>query len=263
MKVWWYDNEWHLSTNGTIDARKASCNSTKFTNFYDLFIECTHCNSLDDFAKNFSKECTHLFELVSPENRVVIPYKERKLYYLTSFYNDSGKEILFEDMPTEYPDKFIAHSLDDVLNAVEAFDWHREGYVVCDGENRIKVKGKAYVIAHYARNNNNVTTRHLIDVILSHEVDEFLTYAEDYKDDITGIMSSMCIFDINATQLKMNFSTYIKQGYSRKEYAQKVMELISHKFNDYLFKLYDNPTLTWDEYVSKWNASKWEKFLMT
>ena len=76
----WYDNGWHISTNGTIDAFKAVINNVKFQNFGQLVIAAIHRLFPDEheFFNMHDPKCTYMFELVSPYTRVVIPYQAIK-----------------------------------------------------------------------------------------------------------------------------------------------------------------------------------------
>ena len=100
MKVW-YDNnkkKWMISTNGTIDAFKASLASdeTELTSYGELFLKCLDNAKADiSFQKLTSmleQNKTYMFEMVSPYNRIVIDYAEPKLYFLGSRDNNTLQE---------------------------------------------------------------------------------------------------------------------------------------------------------------------------
>lgn len=136
-----------------------------------------------------NKEYTHLFELVSPITRVVVPYDEYKLYYLTSINTENGEEDILPILKKNFatPQRLLASSLKEVQDVVKTFEWTREGFVVYDGKHRVKVKSPAYIKAHYARNNGHASMASLLDVVLYNEIDEFLTYADMYAQKIEEI----------------------------------------------------------------------------
>jgi len=96
----WCDDGWHISTNGSIDAFKAELNNVKYQNFGQLVIDAIRrvFPNYHDFFNMLNPYCTYMFELVSPYNRVVIPYERAKLYFLGVRNLDTGVEY----MPEEY-----------------------------------------------------------------------------------------------------------------------------------------------------------------
>lgn len=76
IKVW-FDNGWHISTNGTIDAFKSDLASIYFKSYGDLFVnELQYCGAIDSFeklCKCLDQDYTYMFELVTEYNRVVVP----------------------------------------------------------------------------------------------------------------------------------------------------------------------------------------------
>ena len=193
IKVWWDDGYWHVSTNGTIDAFKAGLGDVRMPNFGDYFLTTIekYYDRFDDFFRGLETHRTYMFELVGPYNRVVVPYDEPDLYFLGARTNSTGEEFYCSDVVAEAlglgkfkrPAHYSLSSLDDCIKAAELKTWDDEGFVVADAQNnRVKIKSPAYVLAHFMRNNNVITRKHIIRVILENEVAEFLCYASDYKD---------------------------------------------------------------------------------
>lgn len=137
-----------------------------------------------------------------------------------------------------------------------ALPWSEEGYVVCDANfNRVKIKSPKYVRAHFARNNNVITDRRLIDIILAGEVDEFCIYASEYADRIREIQRRMDTLKYFALK---KYEQY-KSITDRKELAAKIINL-HVAVRGYVFKATEFQT-TWEEYTSSWSLEKWEKIL--
>lgn len=242
MKVWFHNGEWHISTNGTIDADKAMAND--WTSFAHIFREA--CGNLD--FNQLEKDATHMFELVSPITRVVIPYEKTELYYLTSQYNYCNTEFRNEYLASNFkmPRVFHFSSLKDVVAYCSTLDWTSEGFVVYDGVNRVKVKSPAYIKAHYARNNGCVSLNSLLDIIRQNEVDEFLVYASDYAEVIEKLSNKLAVYVAELCTFGYDFTRYY--NLSKKEYAAIVMTM-PIKYRDFLFKRYDNHQYGVDEYV--------------
>lgn len=269
MKVWW-DEVWHISTNGTIDAFKAELNNAKITNYGQLFLEHFIRKSLDfeDFLKGLDINRTYLFELVSPYNRVVIPYEEVQLYFLgyrdkndsaiVPFHKAFDSICFMKNYCIELPKYYPLHSLSACIEAAKNLPWDEEGYVVDDADgNRVKIKSPAYVVAHHTRSNGDITIKSLINLILINETEEFLIYANEYKDLIQEIKEKMQ--KIAAVHEEALASIKKIECDSRKEYAEIVNKYPSY-IRPYLFANYEE-SLSFKEYTQKWNESKWEKIL--
>ena len=255
----WHDNGWHISTNGTIDAFKAELNDTKYSTFGAL-VEDAMPMSWGAWEKIADPKCTYMFELVSPYNRVVIPYKETKLYFLGIRDMEDGGEWNPEDSDMIYafeiPKRYPLYSLEDVQAAANALPWDQEGYVVCDQNfNRVKIKSSAYILAHYARNNGVVNTERLVQIVLDGEQEEFLTYASDYADDLHKVEDAM--FDIAymaADKMKELFNA--REFETRGAYAREVKQCPNY-MQDFLFHCFDSK-IFWD-YAKSWSVDRWVK----
>lgn len=254
-----YDNGWHICTNGTIDAFKAELNDVKYPTFGAL-VEDAMPISWGEWEETADQKCTYMFELVSPYNRVVIPYEETKLYFLGMRDMEDGKEWNPEDSDMSYvfemPKRYPLHSLEDVQEAANALPWDEEGYVVCDAKfNRVKIKSSAYILAHYARNNGVVNTERLVQIVLDGEQEEFLTYASDYADELKQAEEAMHEIGYKALdKLKEIFN--MKEFETRGAYAREVMKYPMY-MKDFLFHCFDS-RIFWD-YAKSWDTNKWVK----
>lgn len=259
----WYDNGWRISTNGTIDAFKANLNDIKYHNFGQLAIDAIRKVFPDEheFFNMLDPKCTYMFELVSPYNRVVIPYEEIKLYFLGIRDMEDGEEwnpeesdvSMFFSIPKRYP----LHSLEDVQKAANALSWDEEGYVVCDDNfNRVKIKSPSYVMAHYARNNNTINTERLVQIVLDGEQEEFLIYASDYADELHEVENAMhAIASQSVESMKVLFGAQYEFA-SRGDYAREVIKYPVY-MKDFLFHCFDE-RIFWD-YAKNWTIDRWVK----
>ena len=268
MKVWW-DGEWHISTNGCIDAFKAEINNIKMPNFGCYFLEALgkYYSSFDEFVSGLETQCTYMFELVGPYNRVVVPYEKPDLYFLGARNKFTGEEYL--PIPAnasklgvgffKRPAIYSLSSLDDCIKAAELKTWDDEGFVVADAHNnRVKIKSPAYVLAHFMRNNSAITRKHLIRVILENETAEFLCYAADYKDvleEAQGLMNAYCNIGNRLAASCRTTATILHKG----DYA-RLVKTFPAIFQGLLFMNYDRD-VTVEEYTSNWNENKWDTYL--
>jgi hypothetical protein len=257
-----------VSTNGTIDAYKADLGDIRFKSYGDYFEDTIskYYNSFDDFVENLDVDLTYLFELVGPYNRVVIPYEESKLYFLGARNKFSGKEYYCTSVNArslsmdkfELPRQYPLTSINDCIDLAAAFDWEQEGFVAADATgNRVKIKSPAYVKAHFARNNNVITKKHLINIVINNEIEEFLCYASDYKaqiDDINELITKYYIIAdwcVNVCQKAKKLP--------RNEYAALV-KTFPAIFQGLLFRNYDQ-AVTVREFTANWTENKWEEHL--
>lgn len=266
MKLWFNKRtqEWMLSTNGTIDARKALTGDIIFPTFYDVFQEALKNNGYtwESFTELFSMEIlneqTYTFELVSPMTRVVIPYEKPDIYFIGGRANESGEEFS-PRVALEYyvhiktPKTFRINTLEAAIEAASKLPWDEEGYVAVDENfNRVKIKSSEWVKAHYVRNNNTITRAAIVDTILKGDQEEFLLYAADYKPYLEDTQNKMKqIYEM----LKNSFYTMMNiEQLTPKDYAQMVQKQ-PRVVQDYLFK-FNNGALA-KSYLSNWSVNKW------
>ena len=275
MKLWCHNGCWNLSTNSNIDAKDATIGDVRKEDFAQVFWEgiIQHLPqtkdkgklpSLIDWFNDLNPEYTYIFELVSPYTRVVIPYEETDVYFLGARNNKTNHQrgcdwesalILGVNMlprPKLYP----MQTLTQITAAANTLPWNEEGYVCYDKNfNRCKIKSPKYVMAHFARNNNVITRKHLIEVILKGEMDEFLIYASDYRDQIEQTKITMDSY-IQAINGIGEFARGLR--HLEKKKAAEVIKNFDKIAQPIMFMNYDKD-VSGEEYVSGWNTYKWER----
>jgi hypothetical protein len=267
MKVWW-DGEWNISTNGTIDAFKADIGDIRMNNFGEYFINTLldYYNNSTEFYNTLDEDKTYMFELVGPYNRVVVPYEQSDIYFLGARNKYTGEEFNCSPLIAgslsmgrfKLPKQYPLRSIDDCVKAASTFNWDEEGFVACDAQfNRVKIKSPAYVLAHFARNNNVINRKHLINIILTNEVEEFLCYAADYREELEKVQNLMKAYCKIGDQIVGS----CQQLYDipKKTYAAWVQTL-PKIYQDLAFRNYNNVMSTKD-YTAGWNENKWDTYL--
>lgn len=270
MKLWCYDNVWHVSTNGSIDAKDAPVPDIRKDNFYQLFKEGIIKNlttkSFREWLESLNRDYTYIFEMVSPYTRVVIPYEETNVFFLGARDNRSGRQFGCDQASAqllgcgEFPRPWLyaTRTLEDILKAANDLPWDEEGYVCYDKSfNRCKIKSPKYVLAHFARNNNVITRWHLIDIILRGEMEEFKIYASDYKDQIEWtkqLMDDFILFVDNCALMSRNL-----RKLERPEAAEVIKKF--HKFVQPIMFMNLTRIVGGRSYTSGWDAYKWERLL--
>ena len=95
---------------------------------------------------------TYMFELVSPQTRVVVPYSETKLFH-TGTRNINTLQELDADIGIEKPKTFSIATIEACVEAARRLDKYHEGFVVVDSRwRRVKVKSPLYVSIHHILN---------------------------------------------------------------------------------------------------------------
>lgn len=156
----WYDYEnarWQFSTNGTIRAENAAVENGSYggLRFSDVIVKAD--NYADIPFDSLDKDCTYIFELVSPETQIVIKYGEASLYHIGTRNNKTGLECDV-DIGIKKPASYPLGSLEECKRAAAALncgnpesfdDVLAEGFVVVDANwNRVKVKSPDYLVMH-------------------------------------------------------------------------------------------------------------------
>lgn len=202
MKLWYDQEYWHLSTNGTINAFKAECGDTTFG---DIFMSLVQENSdWDKFLDTLSTDYTYWFELVHPQyNRIVIQYTEPAIYLLGMRHNRTHEEIINYKSNSvvklnswlKQPRHFTYHSLAECIDAAHKMGVNEEGYV-CISQHmvngsylRIKVKGDEYLRLHKMRGNGALTTLRVIEMWQADSLDDFMAYYPEYNNFVAKIVN--------------------------------------------------------------------------
>lgn len=256
IKVWFDNNKWNVSTNGTINAQNANLGDelTCYKNFYDLFMVAVQNQNLNFDSLN--RDCTYMFELTSPYNKVVVAHSEITITHIGTRNNKTLEEVSI-DIGIKKPKLYSLKTLNECLEMIKILPFNDEGYVVVDKNyNRIKIKSLAYVVAHRLKNNCSVTVSRLIDMIKINETEEFTTYYPEYKKEIEKIKN-----DINTK--KSEVENKIKEIKSKNFLTQKEFALYikDFKFKSFLFKWQNNKDLSFEKWLLKNSSDKIKEYL--
>ncbi|GMI22323.1 hypothetical protein TeGR_g11962 [Tetraparma gracilis] len=164
-KLYRYNDQWRIASNGMINADKATLRSAgPNVTVGSLFRDAANCSIPGGFSAllaSLDPSRTYAFELLHPAHRIVCYQRSPRLIHLCTRVQSSGEEI-YDDNLTLVP-RPAAVSVAGGLAALQArassLSSQGEGFVVRDGQNRrIKVKGSEYLRAHREedRLNSNV-----------------------------------------------------------------------------------------------------------
>lgn len=188
MSVWFARGEWHLSTNGVIDAFKAPlAGESPYQTFGQLFESVL---PLCVFKGNRWENLCFTFELVSPFNRIVIEYPKTEIYLLSVRRMDTLEEEkefgalrrIAASVGAKRPKVYQLTNQKDYEELVASMDDSHEGIVVCDDKfNRVKIKTLHYFELHRMAHNGNVPLETIVDLVRTNETEEFLAYFSQYR----------------------------------------------------------------------------------
>jgi len=240
IKLWCYEGEWIVSTNGTIYADKASIGSdtgsevkleNSFNNFGQIFAQAMKLFRLD--VGKLNRDYTYMFELCSPYNRVVVPHETINLYHIGTRNNKTLKEIDI-DIGIKKPKTYQCNNLTDLIAMASELKYCEEGYVVRDTDyKRIKVKSPAYVAVH--RLVSGMTEKRLLELIRSNETSEFLNYFPEYYTHIESLQGKISDL-IHALETIVAEKVNPIRYETRKDFAEMATKTICPAF---LFSYYD------------------------
>ena len=197
IQLYYYNGNWHWTTRSSFDACDVVLNNK--WNFQDLI---NRANKNLDYEK-LNKNYCYTFELVSPENQVVVYYDKPKLYgiYIYDLLND--KELNYEDEKIKF-DKIgfempfsMKLTNENYEHIREKFVDNRktkefEGVVLRDkNDNRLKVKTLEWIKAHKLQNNGVLTTKRIIEMSLANELTEYLAYFPQKKDECYKVIKTL------------------------------------------------------------------------
>lgn len=130
---------------------------------------------------NLPEEYTLLFEIIYPQNRIVVDYGNRHDLVLIGVRNRfTGEDFFYNDVARiaewfgfSLPQTYHFKRIDEILELAKSVDHNFEGWVVrlSDGT-RLKVKGKAYLDVHKVL--YNLSFRSVVEKWFAGELDEYL-----------------------------------------------------------------------------------------
>ena len=198
-----------------------------------------------------------MFELVSPFNRVVVPYSKTEIYHIGT-RNNVTLEELDVNIGIKKPVKYGIHYLEQCLEAARCLPFNEEGYVVVDGNwNRVKIKSPAYVAAHHLKNNGVINASRILDLIRENGQDDFSSIYPEFKPIIEKVMRGITDFRYAVEEEWFNFQHSELANASRKDIALHFQKCVCppamfalldkrcEESLDWLFSLPNDKVLKW------------------
>jgi RNA ligase len=227
------DGKYKIATRGSFNSDQAIWATNYLNNNYNL--------------NGLGYEITLLFEIIYPENRIVIDYLELKDLILLAARNRFTGEY-YPFFPTVYelgyvynfklPNIYNFNDVDEIMAAKQKLDGNQEGWVVeFSSGQRFKFKGDKYLELHKLI--SNLSFKHTLEAYANRTVDYIRS---QIPDEFLGDFNNWCK-QINEkleevhNRVEELFSLAPKD--SRKEFAIWVNKN-AQEYSSYLFKRLDN-----------------------
>jgi hypothetical protein len=224
LNMWFYRDEWHVSTKGSPDAG-GQVGDNPFT-FAELFWRVW--NDRDLFVPDtLDHGRTLSFELCTLHNRVVCSQPEERVVLIGARDNVGGRELhpYAYDGEIETCKSYNLGNLEDIERTFKELPaLEMEGYVVAqflpDGRViRAKVKHPGYLAIHHLKEGNS--KKRLLELVRTGEEGEFLSYFPEYAPQFDEIRGK---FEALVTELETAWET--NRGIeNQKEFALQVKDL--------------------------------------
>ena len=136
----------------------------------------------------FNKNYTYLFEIIYPENRIVVNYKDKEeLILLAVIYTQTGKELPLNQFKKDFHIAFRYEGIKDINELKDKQEDNAEGYVIKFKSGlRLKLKFEEYIRLHRLVTETNtkrvweyLKDKHPIKELLDRVPDEFYKWVKD------------------------------------------------------------------------------------
>lgn len=226
--LFWYADEWHLCTRGSFASEQAIKGKeilSKYPNGWETYLR---------------KDYTYLFEIVYPENKIVIDYGSQEDLILLGAVNLATWEELTPEESMVCNDWFKEakrYHFDDYKELKALNRGNEEGFVVWFSTgSKCKIKFDSYLRRHKIV--WSLTNRLIWDYISQGKIDEFI---EDVPDEFYDIIKEeVMMFDWMFRQIKTTYSVFFNEisdnNATRREFAEKAK---AYQFPQILFKMLD------------------------
>jgi RNA ligase len=214
---------------------------------------------------NPNPSLTYLWEIIYPENRIVVDYgDEEDLYLLGAVNIHTGEEISANRVKEWVWKKAETHNfknLSQVLN-IQGRE-NKEGFIVYfkDVDLRVKIKHEEYVTLHrYATGVNSLRVWEMLqtgeDFVkeMSHMPEEFIEYVETTKKKLENN------FTVLKTRIVDSYNTFaglLPENVSQADFAKKVETTVPVDYRSFFFTLKRNGNIDDEKSVKKlWRMVK-------
>lgn len=219
--MYWLGDTPHIATRGSFTSEQAIRGTD--------MLHRMNRSELDEIRK-LGNASTHLYEIIYPENRIVVDYHGSEgLVYLCSIHKHGGETVFFNDMPFPSARRYTYAQFTDLMKS-EISGNEMEGFVALHQcGTRIKYKLEDYKRLHYYRTQMNdltiwqwVRDGKNIDELLKDVPDELYSKIRKYISNL-----NCCVGTLGS--LLCRIKEEVEQLETRKEQALKLFEVIDER----------------------------------
>ena len=228
----------HVATRGSFHSEQAEWATTFY---YDVVTEQANTRPQEQVFEPVQGK-TYLFEIIYPENRIVVDYGDYKgLVLIDVIDNETGRSDLQEFDDCKWPDKVARKVLNFGFDSgqVAEIPAGDEGFVYLWPEKnyRVKMKSAEYIELH--RLVSNLSEKSIWEAMMAGKTpeqikdgipDEFHSFVDEAYTKI-GSAAADILGEVYKT-----YGEIIEDGMSRKDFALKVA---NHPLKKYLFLVLD------------------------
>lgn len=256
------NNTFNLRTRGTVSY-------TTQQNSKDFELLTKKYPKIIDFLKN-NDQFSLLFELVTPNNIIVVRPKEIEFYFIGAINKATLTVVSAEDLlniwrkigPISTPQitQFsVPNNIDDIFNYVRQWKG-KEGLVISynNNQNRIKLKTDWYCFIHKAKSQLN-SIKNLIEMYVDLNQPEFEAFFKTIETEYDYELATQLVDDIRkvcemGTKVKKyifninEMISDIRNVPTRKQQAEMIKR-VYQKNSAFAFTVLDNKQFTKDQYI--------------
>lgn len=238
IQCWWnkYKNDWIFSTRKMLYSEgPTDLNNT----FYHVIKKAfkNNINSFKNLLCNTGMGYTYIFEVVSPETKVVKTYPEYDIYYLGRRNLLNHKEELIEEAPIflqrleyiKFPRVYTFKTNEEIFESVNKLPNLEEGYVCCnildDRIWRIKIKNLEHLAAAQLDNNGVMSLKKIAFLVYTGNYEEHVNYFPECKIFYEPYIKALELFKKDCLETK-NILNQINDRRTRAETAYKINKKI-------------------------------------
>lgn len=201
------------------------------------------------------QNCTYMWELIHPDNRIVVDYGEKKDIVLLAVRDiETGYEVDIDNFKDDFE---VARSYDfkDFRTIKQLNTKNEEGFVIKfdDSGFRVKVKFEEYVRLH--RIVTNVSSKNIheslmkgdsLDELIENVSDEFFDFVVKTRDELLGKFNAI---KTECVDLANFYKTLINNGTATRKSAAESVKTKHPEICHMIFKLIDDKSA--DEQIWK------------
>jgi len=234
---------WEISTRNTIGATSSFYKSSNSKTFREMFLEAANAaNLVLDFLNPMY---SYSFVLQHPDNRIVVPFKETKLYLVALYYIDNSEKfninvhaINMEDVKNfdwrganiHFPQKYSFDKYSELIETYGSMNtsYHVVGVVLHNtktGE-RAKIRNPVYEQVRNLRGNQPKLQYQYLCLRKEGKVKDFLQFYPENKKEFSSFRDQIHLF--TETLYSNYVSCYIKKSKPLIEFFEQYR---THMFN--------------------------------